>query len=247
MNPASSVTSRAANRPRGIPASSCQSLERVVRHLVVVQEHGAGDGEVDAERDARGHDLRGEGLGELLPARAGDLQDQQHHDHRAGEQPAVGAGEPGQGVHLGVFFAERPSLGDPAARPAAHGAQRLFRAEAGAADQRHRRDGHDPRHQPRVDVLGLQVGEQARKLLGQAGQAAQQPHHDAGRRGDRDPPPVPAEPARIRIGVPLTPELDHPDEHQAGERAEHPQGHRVPHQHPELPLLGDRRRRGRPR
>ena len=221
-------------------------MERVRRHLVVVQEHGAGDGEVDAERDARCHDLRGQGLGEPLPARAGDLQDQQHHDHRAGEQPAVGAGEAGQGVHLGVLFAERPSPGEPAARPAARGAQRLFRAEAGAADQRHRRDGHDPRHQSRVDVLGFQVLDQAGNLLGQPGQAAQQADHGTGRRGDRHPPPVPAEPARVGIAVPLAPELDHSDEHQAGERAEHPEDHRVTHQHPELPLLGDRRRRGRP-
>jgi len=104
-------------------------------------------------------------------------------------------------------------------------------------DQRHRRDGHDPRHQSRVDVLGLQVSEQARNLLGQAGQPAQQPDHGTGRRGDRHPPPMPAEPARIGIVVPLAPERDHSDEHQAGNRAERPQGHGVTHQDPEIPLL----------
>jgi sulfatase modifying factor 1 len=36
-------------------------------------------------------------------------------------------------------------------------------------------------------------------------------------------------------------EPDHPDEHQTGERAEHPQAHRVPHEHPELPILSERR------
>ena len=92
----------------------------------------------------------------------------------------------------------------------------------------------------------LQVGEQARNLLGQAGQTAQQPDDGTGRRGDRHPPPMPAEPARIGVAVPLAPERDHSDEHQAGDRAEHPQGHRVTHQDPELPLLGDRRCRGRP-
>jgi hypothetical protein len=119
-------------------------------------------------------------------------------------------------------------------------------AEAGATDQRHRRDDRDPRHQSRVDVLGFQVLEQAGNLLGQAGQAAQPADHDTGRRGDRDPPPVPAEPARMRIAVPLAPELDHSDEDQAGERAEHPEHDRPAHQDPELPLLGNRRSRGRP-
>jgi hypothetical protein len=38
-------------------------------------------------------------------------------------------------------------------------------------------------------MLAFQVGEQAGDLLGQARQAAQQPDHDTGRRGDRHPPP----------------------------------------------------------
>ena len=133
---------------------------------------------------------------------------------------------------------EPSSLGDPAARAAAHGAQHLFRAEAGAPDQRHHRDGHDPRHQSRVDVPGLQVVEQAGGLPGQAGQPPQQADRDAGRGGDRHPPPVPAEPARMGIAVPLAPALITPDENQAGERAEHPEGHRVPHEHPEFPPSG---------
>jgi hypothetical protein len=43
-------------------------MELVGWHPVVVREHGAGDGEVDAERDTRCHDLRSQGLGEPLPA-----------------------------------------------------------------------------------------------------------------------------------------------------------------------------------
>jgi hypothetical protein len=41
----------------------------------------ATSGTVSAERGARCHDLRREGLGEPLPARAGHLHDQHHHDH----------------------------------------------------------------------------------------------------------------------------------------------------------------------
>ena len=223
------------------PRQQLPVLERVLRHLVGVEEHGAGDGEVDPERDARGHDLADEGLGEPMATGASELQDEHHHDDRAGEQPAVRAAEAGQGAQLRVFPAELASLGDPAAGSAAHGAQGLLRAQAGAADQRHRRDDRDPRHQPRVDVPLLQIGDQAGDLLGQARQAAQQPHDDTGPRGDRHPPPLPAEPARIGIDIPAAPEPDHSHEHQTGERAEHPQGHRVPHEHPELPILGERR------
>ena len=43
------------------------------------------------------------------------------------------------------------------------------------------------------------------------------------------------------IGIPAAPEPDHSHEHQTGERAEHPQGHRIPHEHPELPILSERR------
>ena len=52
------------------------------------------------------------------------------------------------------------------------------------------------------------------------------PHDDTGPRGDRHPPPLPAEPARIGIDIPAAPEPDHSHEHQTGERAEHPEGHR---------------------
>ena len=134
------------------------------------------------------------------------------------------------------------SPGDPAACAAADGAQGLLRAEAGAADQRHRRDGRDPRHHPRVDMPLLQIGDQAGNLLGQAHQPAQQPHDDTGARGDRHPPPLPAEPARIGIDIPAAPEPDHPHEHQTGERAEHPQGQRISHEHPELAILSERGR-----
>jgi hypothetical protein len=180
-----------------------------------------------------------------MPARAGGLQDQHHHDHRAGEQSTVGAGEADQGVHLGVLVTERPSPGEPGASPATHGAQRLLRAQAGPPDQRHRRDRGDPRNQPRVDMLAFQVGEQARYLLGQTHQTTQQPNPDTGRRGDRHPPPLPAEPTRIGIGVPLAAEVNHTHEYQTRECAEDPESDRVAHQGPELPLLGDRHLRSR--
>ena len=67
-----------------------------------------------------------------------------------------------------------------------------------------------PGTSPRVDALGLQVVEQAGNLLGQAGQSPQQANHDAGRGGDRHPPPVTAEPPWTGIGVPPSPVLDYP-------------------------------------
>jgi hypothetical protein len=141
-------------------------LELVLRHLVGVQEHRADDGEVDTERDARRNNRPEEGLDEPLPAGPGDLQDQHHHDHRAGEQPAERAGEAGQRGQLGVFLAEPSSLGQPAAGPAADVGESLLRAEAGASEQRHRRHQHGPRDQPRIDMLLLQVRDQAGKFLG---------------------------------------------------------------------------------
>ena len=50
------------------------------------------------------------------------------HDHRAGEQPAVGAAETRQGVGPGVFGGRSAAPGDPGAGPAADGAQGLLRA-----------------------------------------------------------------------------------------------------------------------
>ena len=181
-----------------------------------------------------------------VSARAGNLQDQHHHDHRAGEQTAEDAGDAGQGVHLGIFCAQPAPPGQPAAGAGAHGGQHLLRADARAANQRHRRDGHGPRHQSRVEVLGSQVVEQAGNLPGQPGQPPQQASHDAGRRGGRHPPPVPAEPAGAEIGAPAVPELDYPQGNQPGEGAEHPEGGRVTNEHPELPLPGDRGSRRQP-
>ena len=95
----------------------------------------------------------------------------------------------------------------------------------------------DPEHQSRVDALDLQVLEQAGDFLGQVGQPPQQADHDAGRRSNCHPPPVPAEPARTGVGVPPAPELDDPERNQAGERPDRPEGGRIAHEHPELPLL----------
>src|SRR4051812_25612240 len=67
----STVTTRAASRPNGIPASSCQSSKVYRGHLVGVEEHRTGDGEVDPERHTRCHDLTDEGLDKPRPTRAG--------------------------------------------------------------------------------------------------------------------------------------------------------------------------------
>ena len=77
-------------------------------------------------------------------------------------------------------------------------------------------------------------------MLGQPGQPAKQPDQDAGRCGDRDPPPLPAEPAGTGIDIPVVAEADDPHEHQAGECAEDTEGDRIAQQHPELPRLGQR-------
>ena len=84
-----------------------------------------------------------------------------------------------------------------------------------------------------TNVPVLQVLEQAGYVLGQVRQAAQQPDGDTGRCGDRHPPPLAPEPARIRIGVPLASVGNHAHEDQAGEGAEDPENDRVSHQRPE--------------
>jgi hypothetical protein len=89
-------------------------------------------------------------------------------------------------------------------------------------------------------MLLFQVGDQARNLVRQPGQPPQQADHDTGRCGDRDPPPVPAEPARIESVYHLPPTLTS-QEHQAGDRADNPQGDRVGDEDPEFPRLGERR------
>ena len=90
-------------------------------------------------------------------------------------------------------------------------------------------------------MLLLEVREQAGNRLGQSGQLPQQAHRDTRPRGHRNPPPFPAEPARIRNGVPAAAEPDHSHEHEAGEGAEDPEHERVRDKDPEFARLGERR------
>ena len=103
-----------------------------------------------------------------------------------------------------------------------------------------------PGTSPGSTCSGLQVFEQAGNRLGQLGQLPQHADHEPRRRGDGYPPPVSAEPAWIGSRVPPGPQLDHSQDNQAGEPAEHSEGDRVRRKRPELSLLGNRRNRGRP-
>ena len=181
-------------------------FELVRRHLVGIEEDRADDHEVDPERDARRDDPADQRFGELLTTRAGNLQDQHHHDHGAREQPAVRAGEAVQDVRVTVFLVEALPPGHPRGGTTAHRAKCLLRSEAGAADQRHGRDRHDPGDEPGVDVRALDVGDQPGDPRGELRQGAQHSDHDAGPGRDGDPPPLAPEPARIRNVVPVVPE-----------------------------------------
>ena len=161
---------------------------------------------------------RGQGLGNRCPPGRATSRISMHHDHRAGEQPAVGAGEPGQGVHLGVLIAERPVAGRASCRPrrpwhpSAFSGPRLAPPISDTAETA-TIPGTDRGSTCRV----LEVLEQARDPGGRWVRRRSSPTTTPARRRDRHPPPMPAEPARIRIRVPVAPEPDHSDEHQAGD------------------------------
>ena len=218
-------------------------LELVLRHLVGVQEDRAGDGEVESERDARRDDRADQGPGEPGPAGTGDLHDHHHHDDGAGEQAAVGAAEAGQCGGLGILGVESAPARDPGAEPAADRAERLFRAQACTADERDGRDGHDGWDRARLDAFVLQVSNQARRLVGQVGQPAEETDEETGGGGDHDPPPLAAEPARVWIGVPVVADADHSHEQQSRDGTERAERDRVEHQCPQRPGLGRRWRR----
>ena len=92
---------------------------------------------------------------------------------------------------------------------------------------------------------GSQVLEQAGDILGQAGQPPQHANQNAGSGCDRNPPPMPREPAETGIGGPPRPELDYPQENEGCQRSEHPEYRGITHERPELAPLGKRRIGGR--
>ena len=123
-----------------------------------------------------------------MPARAGGLQDQHHHDHRAGEQSTVGAGEADQGVHLGVLVAERPSPGEPGAGPAAHGARAFSGPRLAPPISDTAETAAIPGTSPgsTCSLFRSATGRGSARAGASGGAAAD---HDTGRRGDRHPPP----------------------------------------------------------
>lgn len=94
--------------------------------------------------------------------------------------------------------------------PAAHGPERLLRAQAGVSDQRHCRDGHDPRHRSAVNMRVLEVFDEARDPGRKVRQPAEEADHDSRARRDTQSPPMPTEPPRIRNYVPVVPKAVNP-------------------------------------
>ena len=94
-------------------------------------------------------------------------------------------------------------------------------------------------------MRALEVFDQARDLGGKVGQPAQEADHDSRGRRDAHPPPLPAEPPRIRNRVPVVPEPDQSHEQKGGACAEDAEPERIRHQHPELWRLRERRCRRR--
>ena len=91
----------------------------------------------------------------------------------------------------------------------------------------------------------LEVFDQARDPGWKVGQPAQEADHDSRDRRDTHPPPMPAEPPRIRNRVPVVPEPDQSHEQKGDACAEDAEPQRIRHQHPELWRLKVRRCRRR--
>ena len=123
-----------------------------------------------------------------MPARAGGLQDQHHHDHRAREQSTVGAGEP---TRVFTWESSLPSAlrranqvpAPPPMAPSAFSGPRLAPPISDTAET-----AAIPGTSPgsTCSLFRSATGRGSARAGASGGAAAD---HDTGRRGDRHPPP----------------------------------------------------------
>ncbi len=247
MNSASRVTSRSREQAQGDPGEQLPVLILCKTAPGSRRGHGADDGGVDAERHVSLPRSPDDDLAEppARPVKDG-VQGQGGPRHRAGARPAVGGRRTRPGCHLGVLCRDafRSASQLPAPPPMAPSAFSGPSLAPPISDTVETATIPGTCRGSTCSDCSRQLGLEPPGPGGSDGAAAR-PGRRPQQRGLRTTNARRAGPDRDRLYT-YPQNLITPMNTRPAPAPNTPRSHRVTHQDPELPLLGDRRCRGRP-